>query len=156
MYSCCSASLLLMNKMVIAVIPLHSYVTSFYVPDGNAFFTLASCPAKLLILILFVFQVSCAQFLFASVCVVVFKLCGWIELNYFNPEAVSFFVCEKRKALFFLQTLFLGKELWFLKLVHFSFLKISQRSTRAKNDAHEIHLLLQKVCLFDFLASGLS
>jgi len=61
MYSMCSASLLLMNKMVIAVIPLHSYV-------------------------------SCAQFLFASVCVVLFKLFGWIELNYFNPEAAKVYM----------------------------------------------------------------
>jgi len=61
MYSICSASLLLINKMVIAVIPLHSYV-------------------------------SCAQFLFASVAVVVFKLCGWIELSYFDPDAAKVYM----------------------------------------------------------------
>lgn len=61
MYSICSASLLLMNKMVIAVIPLHSYV-------------------------------SCAQFLFASVCVVLFKLFGWIELSFFDPEQAKVYM----------------------------------------------------------------
>jgi len=61
MYSLCSASLLLMNKLVIAQIPLHSYV-------------------------------SCAQFLFASVCVILFKLFSLIDIQYFNMETAKVYM----------------------------------------------------------------